>query len=704
MLQALHCDLPELSRLLLIVLFCLDPRLSLGQAQPLGLEGASPMPIREIQNAATKVPFQEIQVAAEGTVTWSDPTEGSFFYIQDRTGGIRVAYETGTGPSVGDSVQVHGLLKLRAFAPVIADATFIKRNSGTLPSAKVASAGGLLNGAMSGELVEVDGWVRSAEMVTPTTLSAVLNSGSARITIRISNASKLRPDELIATHIRINGVASPVRARGTIRQLVEVQVLAARPDTLKAVWKRDGADPWTNPIVPLRDAFLYRPGQTRGDRIRVRGEVICQRDGIAFLNDGESGLTVRGKSVGTLRRGQTVEAVGFLDLEESLPILSDAQLKPAEAFSVRAQPRSVSAADLMGGLQHANYVHVTARLVDHMRTPEDVRQQGLKTLVLALQSTYGIFMAELTSDSYEFPNLDTGSVLKVSGVCILQTDAAGNPTGFKLLIPDAGHISVVEPASFFTVKRLLVLLCITLAVLLIVAVIAYVVARRNVGLRAEFRERRAIDAERVRLARDLHDTLEQGLTGIHLQLHSIGASPDDAPPATQQRLHTIRSLVEQCHLEIRNCIWNLRSAALEHFDLGQALERAARALVAGSGITVELRQKRTPKKIPSLLEDNLLRIGQEALTNAVKHSRATALVISLEVTATFVCLTIADNGSGMSDPEQPDGHFGLVGMRERAHRIGGVLEVTSLPGEGSAVRVRAPLAASRHAAPLSFAS
>ncbi len=225
-----------------------------------------------------------------------------------------------------------------------------------------------------------------------------------------------------------------------------------------------------------------------------------------------------------------------------------------------------------------------------------------------------------------------------------------------------------------------------------------VTRKRELRRWAEFRELRAIDAERVRLARDLHDTLEQGLTGIHLQLHGIGSSEKDGSPETQHRLDKARSLVEQCHVEIRKCIWNLRSSALDHFDLGQALERAARSLVMDSAIQVNLRQQRELESIPSLIEDNLLRIGQEALTNAVKHSQPTTLEIQLQVTSREVCLTIGDNGCGMTDPEIMEGHFGLVGMRERTERIGGQLQIRSTPGQGCTVYVRVPLRAAKNGA------
>ena len=227
------------------------------------------------------------------------------------------------------------------------------------------------------------------------------------------------------------------------------------------------------------------------------------------------------------------------------------------------------------------------------------------------------------------------------------------------------------------------------------ALAAALLARRNVSLLAQMRERRAIAAERSRLARDLHDTLEQGLTGIHLQLHSIGPSEHEASRDTQGKLGGIRQMVQQCHAEIRRSIWNLRAEALEHFDLGDALQRAAQSLFLGSGTRVEIRQPPGRMEIPALVADNLLRIGQEAMTNALKHAGASLLQVELAMEGESVVLTVSDNGTGLvRTPERGagSGHFGLVGMEERADRIGGTLMITGKPGEGTRIRVEVPLA------------
>ena len=648
--------------------------------------------IRDIQQLAAADPFQPVAARVGGVVTWVDPSAGKFFYIQDSSGGVQVTFDHDRWPQLGEVLTVDGLLVRGDFAPAITGATITKVKRSPLPTPKNASGGGLLNGAYSCERVLVDGWVRSAEMLAPDLFSAVLNSGGARITVRISAAGGMNPEELIATQIAVRGVATPVKARGGTRQLVDVQVLVPRASHF-LVQQREARNPWLDPIVPLANAFSYRPGPTRGDRIHVAGQVVHRTGEMIYLNDGTAGLAVRGARLQDIRPGDWLEAVGFMDIELFLPVLSDAVVRlRKEATADAIQPDTREYGELVDGLLHADFVTVTGELIDRMQTPG---KSAESTLVFALRTPEGVFPAEVENIGSQsgIPDYEVGCLLEISGVCLVSTDTEGTPTGFRILVPDVKQIRMIRAASFFTVPRLLVMLSITLGVLLLAASYAFVSTRRNMRLISEIGEKRAVNAERSRLARDLHDTLEQGLTGIHLQLHSISPALEEASAETQERLRSVRSLVLQCHTEMRQSIWNLRPATLEQFDLGDALKRIADSLVLDSGIRVELRQQRNNVKIPPLIEDNLLRIGQESLTNAVKHANPAHLKIELETTPGSVSLTISDDGGGSDSLESKPGHFGLVGMRERSTRIGGDLKITRNSAGGYSVRVDVPLPA-----------
>jgi signal transduction histidine kinase len=205
---------------------------------------------------------------------------------------------------------------------------------------------------------------------------------------------------------------------------------------------------------------------------------------------------------------------------------------------------------------------------------------------------------------------------------------------------------------------------------------------------------KAVLGERTRLAQELHDTLEQTLTGIRLQLDAAARLLLRNPENAGSRLEMARHLMRQSQIELRRSVWDLRCRALEQFDLPGALLRNARQITCGTGIQVELQTKGEVRPLPEVMEENLLRICQEALTNVIKHSEAILAAIELEFSDDLVVLQIKDDGKGFvpgSGAGPPDGHFGLLGMTERAKRLGGQVLILSEPGSGATVRVEIPL-------------
>jgi signal transduction histidine kinase len=139
---------------------------------------------------------------------------------------------------------------------------------------------------------------------------------------------------------------------------------------------------------------------------------------------------------------------------------------------------------------------------------------------------------------------------------------------------------------------------------------------------------------------------------------------------------------------------DLRASVLEGQDLAAALESGARMWTAGAGVEVGVDVAGARRDLPQELEQHLLRIAQEAVTNALKHSGARRIWIKLHMDARRLWLRIRDDGQGF-EPEgafaSVGGHFGLIGMRERAERVGGELRLASRPGEGTEVEVEVPL-------------
>lgn len=201
----------------------------------------------------------------------------------------------------------------------------------------------------------------------------------------------------------------------------------------------------------------------------------------------------------------------------------------------------------------------------------------------------------------------------------------------------------------------------------------------------------AVLEERNRIARELHDTVAQKLAAIVLQLEA-GDSLLRGQPVVRMRLHRAADLAREGVREARESVWNLRPEALRGQNLSGAFARLAKDLTEGTQIRVEFSFGGSIRQIPENVERDLLRIGQEALTNAVKHSRANKVNVTLALAEEQVGLSVEDDGIGFVPRSQDvPGSFGLAGMQERARALGGMAWIYSQPGRGTSVQAVLPL-------------
>jgi signal transduction histidine kinase len=215
--------------------------------------------------------------------------------------------------------------------------------------------------------------------------------------------------------------------------------------------------------------------------------------------------------------------------------------------------------------------------------------------------------------------------------------------------------------------------------------------QREAHLQARFE---ATLAERARVARELHDTLLSGFTGITLQLQALQRKMSTAPHRVSESLSTILTSADASLRDARMMIWDLRGVPVAEGGLVAALERAARDAVAGTAVDTRVVVHGDPRELPALLETTLLRVGREAVINAVRHANAGLVRLQLTYHSARVELTVTDDGRGYApDPDGAaglPGHWGLAGMRERAARAGGSVRVTGRSGEGTEVLVSLP--------------
>lgn len=199
----------------------------------------------------------------------------------------------------------------------------------------------------------------------------------------------------------------------------------------------------------------------------------------------------------------------------------------------------------------------------------------------------------------------------------------------------------------------------------------------------------AVMSERNRIAREIHDTLAQGFVAVSVQLQIVSRLLGSSTEAAISHLHQAQELVRSGLEDARNAIWELRSQSVENQDLAAQLAKMADRVTAGTEIRTEVRVNGAYRPLGNQVEGELLRIAQEAVTNAVRHADAKRVEIQLKFSIGGVVLSVQDNGRGLfGEPASArDGHFGIAGMKERAQQIGGTLTFESNEGQGTRVSV-----------------
>ncbi|HZO89711.1 MAG TPA: PAS domain S-box protein [Chthonomonadaceae bacterium] len=209
---------------------------------------------------------------------------------------------------------------------------------------------------------------------------------------------------------------------------------------------------------------------------------------------------------------------------------------------------------------------------------------------------------------------------------------------------------------------------------------------------AEQERQFAVLAERNRIAREIHDTLAQGLTGIMIQLEVAEELLTATPEQARSHLDLARKLAGESLEAARRSVQALRPHPLEGATLAEALARLAEAITGTTPVPVSFHLRGASRLLPYEVESNLLRIAQEALTNALRHARATQIQMELAYEPGQVQLRVRDNGVGfVAGTPTPGSTFGLVGMRERAQQSGGSLQINSQPERGTEVIATIPV-------------
>jgi signal transduction histidine kinase/ligand-binding sensor domain-containing protein len=228
------------------------------------------------------------------------------------------------------------------------------------------------------------------------------------------------------------------------------------------------------------------------------------------------------------------------------------------------------------------------------------------------------------------------------------------------------------------------------------AAAALVQRRRHLLSQAALeRQHQATMAERSRIAQDLHDSLLQGFTGITFQLRAIQRRLGERPAEGVAALDDLAGLAETTLRDARHMIWDMRTAEMEGRDLADGFEHATRQVLIGSSVELTFNVSGDRRRLPLDVETTAIRIGREAVLNALKHAAPRTLVVNVDYGRRLLTLTVVDDGKGIApgaiEAAPAAGHWGIAGMKDRAERARGTLAIGSVPGRGTTVSVSLPV-------------
>ena len=691
---------------------------------------------REVLDLSGEEAGKRHPIGFRGTVTYTESSWAGQFFVQDDTGGVFVRHSGKPAPEPGEIVDIQGVSHPGAFAPIIDEPAWTVVGRGPLPVARAISMERFASGVDDGLRVEVSGRVRRMVRGKEDRSTLIMSSGDQRFEVMVRTPSgQTVPNSWVGSIVRVRGVLG-VDYQLHRRGLAMVRVFVATPDEV-VVEQAEEIDPFQCDVLPLSRVGQYRRDLAPGQRSRVRGVVVAVfgPDSLA-IEDESGGLILKGGDLAGFHLGDPVEAVGFEGLENFLPVLQDCVVSRPEIPGGLPEFLMPTVEDLILGRHHACLVELEAELIDI--SPRPAADGGTKgrEVVLVLHAEGRVFKADFADAGEEDSALPfrSGSRVRLAGLCLAEANREGRVDSFRLRLAGPDGISVLRPPPWLDRRRMGVALLSTAGGLALCGGWVLSASRRNRRLRAEIRERekltaelqqakrklalrvderteelklqisarkesevrfKAVIGERTRLAQELHDGLQQGMTGVALQLDTAVRLRERAPDQSLRHLELARTLMRQTHADLRSSVWNLRSRGSGDFSLLEALRQSSGRLTEGTGVSVEVHQTGTPRSLPELHEENLLRIGQEALTNALKHAGSERMEIELDYGDSALVLRIRDFGRGFDresaqGPEQ--GHFGLSGMAERAQRIGGTLTVSSEPGRGTVIEATLPFA------------
>jgi len=628
----------------------------------------------------------------DGRITVQNPSGGCTVLFPKRPDG---SFELPPGLVKGQRVLIEGYATPGEFANCVmldSPSRLVVLGPGEWPKPTLLTRENILSGACDSMFVEVRGVVRTAPTESKPWACEIACEG-LRVSIESGQFSAAMVDT--GAQVRAQGICFAIW--NSSRQLVDMRVISGDLDLIEIVRPPPERD--DIPLLTSRQLFTAGRGGTLEDRVKVQGVVLHQTpDGVLFLRDTDGGLRIERTSGGKFQTGDLVEVLGFPQRGELTPFLEDAEVQHRSA-GPPPPAHPLAPEQFLADSHEADLVAVEGVVLDASSGPDGG--------TLLLQCGPARVTARLGPPAIPpKDSLKPGSRLRLTGISVLQPDRMRQIKDLGLLTAESltlllrrpADIEVLEAAPWWTLPKALAVLG-GVSLLALMAGAWATLLRRQVAEQTSIISskvrRETLHEDRLRIARELHDTLDQELLGISLHLDAA-EKVEDLPEHARQSVDIARKLIHRSRAETKRTVWELRGGNPAELGLPTAIKNLLDEMRSPDGPKITFEATGDPTSVPQPMALHLLRIAQEALSNAIKHADACHILVRLDISETAVTAHIRDDGRGFDPRSAPrERSFGLLGMRERANKIQAKLELRSEPGTGTEILLHAPFPAAQ---------
>ena len=634
-----------------------------------------------------------------GTVTYVLNFQEKFYHVLVEDGGRGVdivgTINPGPPPVPGDRVRLDGAIVPSVAGSIIPEFRTLERlGRGKAPTPVEGSAEEIMSGRHDFQRAHLVGELRDVEPSGTNPcwnyLSIISGGRQYYAPIPSRGATLAELEALIGSTVKLDGFPNPHNS--SYRFLEERHFLVSNLDRIEIL------------SHPPEDLFEKAPSvaalrQLSSEMIpllgrhKAEGRLITiwqSRNALLMMKDGRYAIVSFIDPV-DIPRGESVEVIGYPSTDGFTLRLSRAMARRSECTPFKEPPAiPFSESDFKRHLSAESLTKITlqGKRIQLCGTIADFGegQRESKTIPLAIAGR--LLDIDFSAVPQFCGKIVPGCRVRVAGTCVLATEnwsslSSGTQlTGIRLVVDRPNDVEILARPPWWNLTRLTGVVAIL--VFIIAAILIWNRSLRNLSEkrgRELFRERSASalaelkTTERTRLAAEIHDAISQVLTGAAMQLDA-------------GEIQTAKRILASCRRELRECLWDLRSHALDAENFADAIRETLAPHLGEINVSIDI--DIPASQMSESLRHAALCIIREATVNAIRHGRARNVAISGGLDGRRLEFSVVDAGRGF-DPARAkgskDGHFGLLGMRERAKAFNGSVAITSSPGNGTEVSV-----------------